>query len=84
MKKKREEEIKALEQKYLEEFENLEKEFFELKRAYEQLREQPEPEWMKEFREGIKEFRTYVHADNLKEKMRDLGRQVGKQTRKER
>lgn len=82
--KKREEELKALEQKHLEQFETLENKYLELKKAYEELHDQPEPEWMKEFREGIKELRRYARADNLKEKMRDLGRHVGKQTRKER
>jgi len=82
--RKREEEMMALEQKYLEQFETLQKRYLELKNAYEQIQDQPEPEWMKEFRKGMKELRQYARADKMKEKMRDLGRQVGKQMRKER
>lgn len=68
----------ALEQKYLEQFETLQKRYLELKNAYEQIQDQPEPEWMKEFREGMKELRQYAGADNLKGKMRNAARQVGK------
>jgi len=76
--KKRKAETKALEKEYHEQFEKLKGQYLEVKKDYEQLREQPEPEWMKEFREGMKELRKYAGADNLKGKMRNAARQVGK------
>lgn len=80
--KKREEEIKVLEQKYLEQFETFENKYLELKMAYEELQDQPEPEWMREFREGMEELRQMAKEQNWKEQFREIARETAKQIQK--
>ena len=73
-----EEGISSMKKEYSKQLETLEDQFIELKKSYENLSEQPEPEWMREFRESMKEFRQYANATNMKKQMKELGQKIGK------
>jgi len=77
-----EEGISSMKKEYSKQLETLEDQFIELKKSYENLSEQPEPEWMREFRESMKEFRQYANATNMKKQMKELGQKIGKEIQK--
>lgn len=58
--------------------------YLELKNQFEQLRKQPEPAWMKEFKERMKELRQMAKEQNWKEQFREIARETAKQIQKER
>ena len=71
-----------MKKEYSKQLETLEDQFIELKKSYENLSEKPEPEWMREFRESMKEFRKYANATNMKKQMKELGQKIGKEIQK--
>ena len=83
LKRASKEEIKVLEQKYREQFEIVEKQYLELKRGYEQISEQPEPEWMKEFRQGMKTLGEVAEEQDWKGHFKELGRKATQRMQKE-